>query len=261
VLDSTGDGIIGVRADGTLSGGSSAAAQRWFGAAVAGKSAAKYLFPNDENGELFFAISVEQMFEGFMPWDVVAAQAPRTVRLGDQVVELEYKPVEDQTDDVRLLVVARDVTARVVSEHAEQAAREQHGLVARLLADKQGFAAFVKDVENLIQTLGVEKDSVAAKRYLHTVKGNVALFGLGSVASLCHQIEDQLDGDVLPSAAAVADLSALFSSKLKSIEEFLTGLDEGVVEVETDDHTALIRTQRLQRDHRHGRSVELVQVV
>lgn len=250
ILDNTGDGIIGLRADGALTGVASAAAQRWFGNAVAGTSAAKYLFPSDSGGELYFTIAIEQMLEGVLPWEVVVAQAPRSVRREGRILELNYQAVTDPTDDIHLLVMARDVTARVDSEQAEQAAREQHGLVSRLLADKQGFASFVRDTEDLLQRLTAESDPVAARRYLHTLKGNVSLFGLASMGTRCHQIEDRLESNDLPSVAEIADLNELFRAKLKGIEDFLQSVGRPIFELQPDDHTALIQSLIERKDYR-----------
>jgi chemotaxis protein histidine kinase CheA len=151
---------------------------------------------------------------------------------------------------VSLLVLVRDVTARVHSEHGEQEARERQSLVGKLLIDKLGFANFVRDAEHLIQALETERDMQVARRHLHTLKGNLAVYGLGSMARVCHRIEDRLaETPGLPSAAEVAVLSAMLRDKLKGIEDFLTGLGRDAYEVETEEHAAVVQSLLDRKDH------------
>ncbi|MDF3069447.1 MAG: cheA1 [Polyangiaceae bacterium] len=250
VLDSTGDGIIGVRGDGMLAGDSSAAAARWFGEARAGVSAAAYFFPTDEDRQAAFEMGLEQLFSDVFPWDAAVEQLPRRIEREGLFLELSYRQVANDTSDVSLLVLVRDVTERVQSERAEQDAREQQTLVAKLLSDKQGFSAFVADAERLIQSFDAETDSITVKRNLHTLKGNVAIYGLASVARACHAVEDRMaeSGD-LPDAVDVAALAGLFRAKLTSIETFLSSLDESVFEVKSDEHAALVSSLMERKDY------------
>jgi signal transduction histidine kinase len=250
VLDSTGDGIVGVRGDGLLAGESSAAAERWFGEALPGFSCARYLFPESEDQQVTFEMGLEQLLSGIFPWDAAIDQLPRRVVRDGLFLELSYRQVEDARSDVRLLVLVRDVTERVQSERAEQDAREQQALVAKLLSDKQGFAAFVADAERLIQSLDTETDAGTVKRNLHTLKGNVAVYGLASVAKACHTIEDRMaeSGD-LPDPVDVAALGGLFRAKLTSIEVFLSSIDSSVFEVNSDEHAALVSSLMERKDY------------
>lgn len=250
VLDSTGDGIIGVRGDGTLTGESSAAAARWFGEARPGVSSAAYLFPEDEDAQVSFEMALEQLLSGIFPWEAAVDQMPRRALRDGLFLELSYRQVDNDASDVRLLVLVRDVTARVQSERAEQEAREQQTLVAKLLSDKQGFATFVADAERLIQSLDTESDAAAVKRNLHTLKGNVGLYGLTSVARACHTIEDRVaESGGLPDPVDVAALGGLFRAKLTGIEAFLSSIDHNVLEVKSDEHAALVSSLMDRKDY------------
>jgi HPt (histidine-containing phosphotransfer) domain-containing protein len=249
VLDSTGDGIVGVSADGKLAGNASAAAESWFGAPTPGASASSYLFAGDASGEALFRLGMSQLLDEILPWQVAIDQMPRRLLRDERILELSYKRVSGDAR-LALLVVARDVTARVHSEHAEQEARERQGLVAKLLLDKQGFAGFVRDAQCLILALERETDTGAARRTLHTLKGNVAVYGLGAMAKLCHRVEDRLsDSGGLPLPFEVAALSKHLRDKLKGIEEFMTGLGRNVYEVPTEEHAALVQSLLDRKDY------------
>jgi signal transduction histidine kinase len=249
VLDSTGDGVIGVQSDGGLAGNASAAAAHWFGPVVPGTAASRYLFPDDAASEALFRLGLAQLLDGSLPRPVVLDQMPQRVLRDGLILDLSYRQVLGDST-VTLLVLVRDVTARVNSEHGEQEARERQGLVGKLLIDKLGFANFVRDTERLIRALESERDERVARQHLHTLKGNVAVYGLGSMARLCHKVEDRLaETPGLPSAAEIAALSAMLRDKLKGIEDFLTGLGRDVYEVETEEHAAVVQSLLDRKDY------------
>jgi chemotaxis protein histidine kinase CheA len=102
-----------------------------------------------------------------------------------------------------------------------------------------------------------EKDTTLLKRNLHTLKGNVAFFGLASLAQRCHEVEDKLELEGHVSAGDLAELATLFRAKMQSIDAFLTGVGEDVYEVATDEHEALI--QRLLRRQDYQELLEMVE--
>jgi signal transduction histidine kinase len=249
VLDSTGDGIIGVDAHGKLAGSSSAAAASWFGAPRPDSNVASLLFAGDAAGEALFRLGLGQLLDDILPWQVAIDQMPRRLLHGELILDLSYKRVSGDAN-LALLVVARDVTARVHSERAEQEARERQSLVGKLLLDKHGFGNFVREAELLIQSLEHERDANVARRVLHTLKGNVAVYGLGTMARLCHRIEDRLaDAGGLPLPIEIAGLSKHLRDKLKGIEDFLTGLGRDVYEVPTAEHAALVQSLLDRKDY------------
>jgi len=250
VLDSTGDGIVGIDASGAIVGECSAAAVRWFGKPTAGQRCADYLYSHDAKRRLEFAVALEQLLEDVLPWELSVEQMPRRIAHEGLLLELTYKQIANDKQGLTVLLVARDVTARVRSEEAEQDLREEQGLVSQLLADKQGFALFVTEIESLLQALENEADGRILRRNLHTLKGNVAIFGLDSLARRCHEIENRLEEpDSLPGTADLVGLSALFRNKLKGIEPFLTGVARGTHEVETEDFRALIESLQNREDY------------
>jgi HPt (histidine-containing phosphotransfer) domain-containing protein/PAS domain-containing protein len=250
VLDSTGDGIVGISAKGTIVGECSAAAERWFGKPKPEQRCAEYLYASDPKRQLAFSMALEQLLEDVLPWELLVAQMPHRVARDGLLIELSYKQIVGDENGLSVLLVMRDVTARVRSEEAERDLREEQGLVKQLLADKQGFALFVSEIEALLQALENETDARVLRRHLHTLKGNVAIFGLDSMAQRCHEIETGLeDADSLPSTTDLTGLSVLFRGKLKGIEPFLTGAARGTHEVASDDFGALVHSLQNREDY------------
>ncbi|HKP59445.1 MAG TPA: ATP-binding protein [Polyangiales bacterium] len=250
VLDSTGDGILEAGRDGMLTGVSSAAAVRWFGAVVPGIKLSAYLYADDSDAAAHFGMAFDQLAEDILPWELCRDQMPRRLELNAMILELDFKRVFEHNEFAKILITVRDVTEAVQSERAERSAREQQSLITKLLQDKAGFAQFVKDSEALIVSLAGAQDEVVAKRDLHTLKGNSGFFGLTTVAEFCHAIEDRLavEGG-LPSAAEVADLAGLWRTRMQSIETFLTELGGSRLEVDLSDHARLIESLLSRKDY------------
>jgi two-component system chemotaxis sensor kinase CheA len=259
VLDSTGDALIGVELNGALNGECSAAAVAWFGEPRAGAPAGDYLFPGDADRSLSFGLGLEQLNDGFLPWEVAVDQLQKRITAGVRTLELEYKPVQEGGELRRFLLIARDITARIQHEASERSAREQQEMIAKLIADKRGFEQFVKDCEQLISDLSSERELSVTKRALHTLKGNAAIFGLASVSELCHAIEDRVaESEEPPTASDVASLASLFRARLQSIETFLSGVGRNVLELRADEHEALVASLLKRHDYDEIlRSVEL----
>jgi len=250
VLDSTGDALVGLDKDARLTGESSAAAARWFGEVAAGARAGQFLYPHDEDAAFSFELGFAQLSEDILPWEVAVDQLPKRIVQGAHTLGLEYKPVSENGEIKSFLLIARDITAAVERENLEKSSREQQHMIGRLLSDKRGFEQFVKDCEELISALVSERDMTLAKRGLHTLKGNTAMFGLESLAECCHRIEDRVaQDDELPSAQEVAELAALWRSRMQSIQEFLSKLGHNVLEVQPEEHQQLVESLLKRRDY------------
>lgn len=250
VLDSTGDGLIEVGRDGRLTGGSSAAAERWFGPALAGIRIETYFFPTGGDEATALAIGFDQLTEEILPWELCRDQMPKRMNRGGLIFEFDWKRVLENDVFTKVLVIARDVTETVQSERAEQTAREQQHLIKMLLQDKSGFFQFVKDTEALLSSLETGHDLVVAQRDLHTMKGNAGMFGLTSIATMCHAIEDRIAGEAsMPTASEIADLATLWRMRMQSIESFLNDLSASRLEVDAAEHAQLVTSLLERQDY------------
>src|SRR6185369_9895888 len=76
-------------------------------------------------------------------------------------------------------------------------------------------------------------------RALHTLKGNAALFGLGSVADMCHGIESRMaEEQAPPDAASIAALEELWLRLVTPIDHLLAERRRAV-DLSIDQHAAL----------------------
>jgi two-component system chemotaxis sensor kinase CheA len=247
LLDSTGEGILAANKDGQLVGEVSAAATRWFGEPPIGVRVWQYLHPQDGNQRLELQLAFDQLQGDVLPSELSLAQMPKRIVRADATYEVEYRPVTGDTSGVELLVIARDITARLRSEEAAELAREGQHLVTKLLADKQGFSVFVGDVERLLGALEDADAPETASGHLRALEASFASFGLTSLQKHCLRVEEKVAiAQASPTAIEVADLGALFREKLRGIEAFLTRIGREDADFQ---HAALTQSLLERRDY------------
>jgi two-component system, chemotaxis family, sensor kinase CheA len=194
VLDNVQNGLLIADRRGAIDDERSAAVERWLGHPTAGEPIWSYLDRFDASFGATFACAFEQLFDGCFPPEVALDQLPKSARLGSRWFDLGYRVIDEDTEEPRLLVIITDITAEVERERAEAEQREILGVVECGLKDRLGLEAFLAEASTIVGDLvdGTDEDPVLLTRALHTLKGNCGLFGVGSVATLCHALEGEV---------------------------------------------------------------------
>ena len=251
VLDSTGDGLLSIRLDGKLDAAPSRAAREWFGDALVGRLASEYLAGPDAGFAELFRVGFSQVADDILPFELCADQLPRRLARDGRRFELSYKQVFEDGVFRRVLAVVRDDTEAATARRSENDALEKQGIIGRLLSDRDGVERFLGETAQLLRQLKVEADLVVGKRLLHTVKGNAAIFGFGSLAASCHELETRLADEQSPSLRSedVRALERTFNDRVESIRDFLVVADSGTLRVHDDELSAAIALVRAHEDH------------
>ena len=213
VLDNVDQGLLTIGPDGCLLAERSAAADRWLGAPKEGASLVEVVRGYDSRFAAWLELGLEGLAEGLMPLEVLLDQLPRQLSVGDRVLEAGYKLLEGARGS--MLVMLTDVTAVLQRKREEETQLETVALVTRALADRGVVRTFLDEARGLVTRIvngpsaAIADDAFA--RDVHTLKGNAALFGFGSLARLCHDIEDRCQQSGWPpSADLLARLAARF---------------------------------------------------
>ncbi|MBL8616408.1 MAG: HAMP domain-containing protein [Deltaproteobacteria bacterium] len=215
VLDNVEQGLVTIDLDERLAAERSAAFDAWFpsGAAEAPLSAA--VGAADPRFANQFPLCWDNVRDGFLPIELSLDQLPREARQGDRRYALSYKPLERDGVVDRVLVVISDVTA--AAEAAEAAARQQEAMAifTALMRDPDGFAELLEDGAARVARVAAAPtlDAPGLAREVHTLKGNVGFFGLQSVVSAAHTLEEAIGaGEADEAEAARAALCAAWAA-------------------------------------------------
>jgi two-component system chemotaxis sensor kinase CheA len=192
VLDNVQQGFITVSLDGVMSFERSAIVDLWLGKARLEANLSEVIRPHDSGAAEWLDLGLAALRDGTLPLELLLAQLPKRMALGDRTLRLDYTPIMG-TGVMQLLVILTDVTDELLRERVEREAREMIQVFRRIGSDRVGFEHFFYEATGLVaQIVAGENSREVERRLVHTLKGNAALYGVESVASLCHELESNL---------------------------------------------------------------------
>lgn len=191
VLDTVGQGFIGVTPDGRMANERSAILERWLGSCRDDEPVWSYLERTDPDAAIWLQMGLESLSANLLPHELVIAQLPRHVRAGDRHIEIEYRPsiVDDRV--ATLLMILSDTTSDVEHRRSEREQRELMRIFENVAADRRALVDFVADADKLVGEIANNHTASDAEvlRWIHTLKGNSLLMGLEGLGATCHDTE------------------------------------------------------------------------
>lgn len=190
VMDNVGQGFFTVDRSGVMSSERSTIVTTWFGTAPRGTTIWEFFGKaNPKFGE-WLRLGWDSVVEDVLPLELALDQLPATLEHNHRHFRIEYRPTTDQGMIQQTLIVVSDVSDQVIREAAEAEQQETMAVFERILSDKFGFIEFFDEADALVCALtSASNDEARERRLLHTLKGNTSMFGLGSIARRCHELE------------------------------------------------------------------------
>ncbi len=253
VLDNVTQGLLTIDRQCVISKERSAVVETWFGRAPEGTRFPDYIRQGDPTAADSFELQWEQVLDGILPMALLLDQLPKRLTWRDRQFEVSYGAVADRVDAARrpvdaderfeqLLIVITDVTARLAAERAEAEQREVASVLERATRDRSGVLDFLLSSEAQVRELtgGGGLALVDAKRLLHTLKGNCAVFGLHRIAQYCHEIETRmLEADDAMSPEERAGLRSAWTRIAERLSALLG--DRSQVTIDDAEHEAVLK--------------------
>lgn len=243
LLTNVDQGFCTISRDGVVSSERSAAFDRFFASVGADTTFGACLAQYDGVTEEWFAIALDEVFEEVLPIELTLEQLPSRVDRGETHLEMEYRPLRDETGALtHLLVVVSDVSARVEAERAEAEQREVLGLFHRILSDRPGVVDFFREATRIHEALNDGAVAHAVHlRLLHTLKGNAGLFGLSTLAEACHALETRIEASGGPLGPELLEGVNAEWERITGRLRQLLGEDEGfAIAIDAHEHEAVI---------------------
>lgn len=245
VLDNVAQGFVTIDLAGQMAPERSAIIDRWFGTPEPETTIPQYLEKHAPAFAEAFALGLSQMADGILPFELTLDQMPRRFTAGSRTFDVLYTPVGGGASAETLLVIFNDVTEHMARERAE---REQKDLIAifqRILLDRTGVEEFLAEATKLVTGLETERDPVVQRRLVHTLKGNSAMYGLGTLADLAHDIETQMAERDLPlTDGQRAILGRAWRDVMARVEQLLGSSRKDQLEITRGELGALLSQVR-----------------
>jgi two-component system chemotaxis sensor kinase CheA len=239
VLDNVDQGLATIKLDGTLSPERSRAFDDWFGDGEAQASFADRLARGDARVSANLKVSWEQVADGILPVECSIDQMPRQIAVDGRHYELGYKVIMEEDRFRGVLLVVSDVTSELMRKQRDAEQRELIAVFERFVRDRGGFNEFFREAESLVhQVVAAKTDSLQATlRALHTLKGNCSTFGVESVVTVAHELEQSIldSGSTSLQPEQIAELGRVWHAFAGRILQLSGREAESVLELSHDE--------------------------
>lgn len=194
VLDNVAQGFVAIDRDGRMGSERSTVLKKWLGSSLESDTLWSYVGRVDAKFEVAGEMGWEACVEGLLPLQLNIEQMPSTLTDGTRTWQVNYRPIVDEEGEVQqCVVVLTDVTSELAHQARESEQKELLNVFRRIMTDRGGFSDFVEECQGLVTRVHEAKEELAGSlRAVHTLKGNSAIYGLHTVAELCHQVEEEV---------------------------------------------------------------------
>lgn len=252
ILNNIGQGFMTVDLNGVMSEERSSIVTAWFGKSEGCQTFAEYIRRADATAAEWFELGLESLRDGALPTDVSLGQLPRRIVVGGNILELAYKPINNESAKLeKLLVIISDITSAVKREQAELQQKQLMQIFEHIMRDKLGFLQFLTEADDMIDAVVMRKftDLSHLKRIIHTIKGNAGLFGMTSVAVICHELENEIVSESkAPEQERLDSLQSEWNTVRQGLDNVLGKRNEHNIEINDADYEAVLRAL-LNREH------------
>ncbi|OGG97115.1 MAG: hypothetical protein A2527_13270 [Candidatus Lambdaproteobacteria bacterium RIFOXYD2_FULL_50_16] len=211
LLDNTGQGFLSFNSDYKIGSQYSKTCEQFFGEPIGGLDALKLLF-GEEAQEHQKVTDTIFMTRG-KTYDLIDF-LPKEITRGSYVLELTYKLVlHPPPEKDRLLLMLTDVTRERTLKAMLEADDATARMILAVARDRDGFLMALEEARDLLSLIKEELESPTEGggqlmlRCFHTLKGEMACYGLIEVAALAHELEDKLVGKDKVSLEEAEDLT------------------------------------------------------
>ena len=250
MLEHMDQGLIIIDQDARLRGERSRTFRQWFHDPPDGESLASILTRADRDVGAWFAMTWEEIKEGWLPLELLIDQLPRHLRIRQSAYELAYQPLLAQERLCGMLVTITDITQRVERERLEITQREFLKICERLMHDRAQVEQFVQETQGRMNRIvsGDLADTQDLARELHTLKGNLGLYGQDSLAAMCHTLEDLLAEGLEWAMLDISEL-ALAWEELAGRLRRLLGEPSDQIEIDRQEYEHMLKLIQQQAAH------------
>lgn len=243
VMDTVDQGLLMADRDLVMSGEKSTVVTKWFGPSAHGESLTEYLGRLDREFAQSLRVGWDQVRAELLPIELTIDQLPRHFTVGGRHFELSYTPVLDGEQSFsQALVVVNDVTASRQRERVEAEQRDVIQLLGRASKDRASVLEFMSEAQGLVKAIADPKldDRVVMRRLIHTLKGNCMIFGVQTVAAVCHEVESAMDES---GGTANLDQRSAIGQAWQHVQhtvDTLLGRQGDHIEIDENEYSALL---------------------
>lgn len=241
ILDNVGQGFLTLDRSAAVPSERSAILRTWFGEPKPGETLHGWVSGVDASVGAWLEVGWDSVFDDVLPTELAIDQLPKRILAKERHLEFEYRPILQGATLEKLLVVISDVSQRVERDAAEVAQSEILAVFERVVADRAGFLGFLEEAARLVLAIGDSSQALTERlRALHTLKGNLGIYGITGLAAYCHQVESAVqEGEDGLSAEACAGVAQRWQAFLGRLSGILGSGSEDMLQVARSEYDGI----------------------
>ena len=243
ILDNLDQGFMVIDRSGKVLQGCSSSAKKFFGADVEGKHLAAILKEDHER----LSDWITMLFEEPISFKGIRDLGPLLFETDEgRTLKIDYRPIRDELGNTDgMIVISTDTTQeRLFQEQADAEIKFEKMLVT-ILVDRPFFSDFVELTRTFLKSLKVQvrtlpTDSSSLEevlRNVHSIKGGMAVFHIGHLKKLAHQLEEQI------SLKKWDECCASLETMSQEFEDFLKIHRDLIGQFDSDGQAPMVRTR------------------
>jgi signal transduction histidine kinase len=248
ILKNVSSGFLVIDQKGVLQPGFTESCRRLIGVDLKPGMKLSEILPLDDQTKAILKATISQVFQDMLPLEVSLEQIPHSLAINGRTLGVSGAGLRNDAGELwAILFTMNDVTRL---QEAEKRVRYNEMLLG-ILREKAAFKVFLADFRHEIQlafSALQSQDSIGIRNLLHTMKGNLSIFGMQQAADYIHQVEGLNTIDV----EHIEHLSDLVEILLEDNKDLL-GLDnkELVFELRSSDYHEIVTWSAQQLNPRH----------
>lgn len=208
------------------------------------------LYEPNSNEAMMFEMSFEQLADGMLPLELVVDQLPARLVRGQRQFRIQYRPLQrgEELDGVALCL--DDRTPYLEEDRESSINAEFRKVMTQLMTDLEASRGFFSEMRWLVGQLQAGTETVDLKRVLHTMKGNLGIFGFDSLATFVHKVEDLVIADDMASAwEKIGVLRELWAEKERVYGSFFTSRKDVEITLSREEYEEHVMMLMMQSDY------------
>jgi HPt (histidine-containing phosphotransfer) domain-containing protein len=248
ILRNVSSGFLLIDRQGILQPGFTDSCHKLIGVNLTPGARLSDMLPLDKQTKAMLRETIIQVFDDCLPTEVSLAQIPYPLPISGRMLGISGAALRDDTG--RLWAILFTITDVTRLQEAEKKIAYNEMLIG-ILREQVAFKVFLEDFRKEIQLALVAlqaNNQGGARNLLHTMKGNLGIFGMRQLAEFIHEIE----GRELVTVADINELSQKMESLLDE-NKGLLGLDKKdlTFEVRLEDYNEIMGWASRNLDARH----------
>ncbi|MEL6344683.1 MAG: ATP-binding protein [Myxococcota bacterium] len=208
------------------------------------------MYGEGSDSGVMFEMGYAQLADDLLPMELILDQLPGKLIHNGRTFRIQYRPLTVRGTLAAMVICLDDRTEHLEEDQEHSINREFRRVMTQLMTDLEASRGFFSEMRWLVSQLQPGAETVDLKRTLHTMKGNLGIFGFDSMATFVHQIEDQIiAGDMEGAWCQIGQLRSMWIEKETVYGNFFSSRKDVEITLSREEYEEHVMLLMMQSDY------------